>query len=924
MTTSSDSTLPKNQSAPEYGEYDKALRPSLTELDKHVKTLFITAFESQLQVIDKIHLNLITETEKLWGPDAGVGIPKMSKLLKTLNDYVEEGIPRQHAALGSYISTVAKGLDDIRSKQPVKVKRALTTSDIEVHEGDNKEEQEAKSGKKTLKSIGFSPSVAVPLKGLVAFHFSKGGRQRLLAIEHKITIVVKDFLNAWWVLVFKNLKDGDKAAERLTQLQKLVNEQHEYLKAYSIHSAAYLVQKIAEDAHKISVPQIRAAQKGKVQELDALRQQLIHEKTEWGAHMKLWTANVVLSLQLSRLKSNINTELEALKEQSENQIFEPLKRELDKAEKLLEHIENLSSQGRIEEASKLTLTLHTKVMLDELELSESVQLIKHFTRKLPSSLTTFTEEDVQVTIDASYLADYFVEMHLVSQLQALLMELPTRASSSISALANNMKLIGFTLSADTEETDGSMAIEEVLGKCRESAEEARTSLEEVRGNFFREFKEIKDKAYEKLLVNALLHEAPEGGSNGRAGGELTSNTRFFDGWLNRTGLVIHKYSRIINTQKDELLYAEYKAKNAQDESCHAVMRNFYESVSPSREVRAALPVYYRQLFVGKHAPRESLFIHREREMEQARNAVRRISQGAGGAIVAIGESLSGKSFFVEMVCRQIQTDNVYRIEPPPTGTTNPDNLLRVVAHHLGAEPNGIATFGLAPKGSVFLFDDLELWWARHKDGWKTMDLFCEVVERYSKDYIFIASMNSQAYRLIKNKRRFANAFIETISMSPFTLKKLEEALVERHKTGGLKVMLDGVAEENILPKNQRTFLETILDNSDGNIGVALHLWLGHVKQFDGHTISMKSARPKEMPVLTDKLWLIALTQIAMHKSTGLRKLSQVLNQSQSETLSLMNNMKRAALIEEVSAGGFQLSSYLQPFIMKQLKKFQLI
>ncbi len=905
-------------------EYDVKLEPHLSELENKVRALFQSCCESKLRVIEETHLSLIKETEKLWGPSAGVGTLKLSRLIKTLNEYLESGLPQQHKAVGGFITDVAKGLDEIKAMQPPRVKRPLSDPSLVKFSSDSKAEQEAKASKKTLKSLGISPKVKVPFQEVVIYQFSRQGRLRLLGIEAKVTAVVKEFLNAWSVVVYQSLKDPENAPDRINNLKKLALDQGEYLKTYVDQSAKYIVDQIAEDVHKISIIQIRALQKSRSAELDELRTKLIREKASWGQQIKLWSSSVVLSLQLSRLKNNVSAELDALLKETNDEIFDPLNREIQKAEKLLEHIGNLIDEDRMEDASKLTVTLNHKASFDEIQVNESLQFLRHFTRKLPTSVTTFTDDDVEVNIDAAYLTDYVVEMQLTSELQALLMELPSRASSSISTIANNMKLMGFTLSADVEESEGDLAVDEVLTKCIKSLEESREALNEVKVDFRHKFETIKKEAFDGLTVARLLENAPIARREKKNDGVSYDKSRFYSRWLNRTGLMIHKYSRIINTHKDELLYAEFKAKNAKDESPHAFMRNFYESVSPSSEVLSALPVYYKQLFVGKHAPRENLFIHREREIQQAKQAVKRLKLGSGGAIVALGDSLSGKSFFIEMASRIIDTEFVYRIDPPPTGSTNPDNLLKIVAHQIGVESRGIDTFGQAPVGSVFLFDDLELWWARHAEGWKTIELFCDVVERYSRDYIFIVSMNSNAYRLIKNRRRFANAFIETIPMAPFTLKKLEEALVERHKTGGLQIQLDGVSEANISAKKQKAFLETVLEKSDGNIGVAFNLWLGHIFKVDNKVLIMRSGKYRDLPIVTDKLWLIALAQLSVHKTTGPKKLSQVLSLPQGETLSLLSNLRRAALIEDIAGGGFQISPYMQPYVIKRLKKLQLI
>ena len=154
------------------------------------------------------------------------------------------------------------------------------------------------------------------------------------------------------------------------------------------------------------------------------------------------------------------------------------------------------------------------------------------------------------------------------------------------------------------------------------------------------------------------------------------------------------------------MYADFNNRNKQTLNTNAVLKTFVEQVSPKGNISSELPFYYQQLFVGKHAPKLEFLQHREYELNESQIAINRIKNGVKGGILVLGESLSGRTFFSEIVAKeQGQGARTYKIDPPITGSNRAKDLLRLLGKQIGVSNSNEEVINEAPEGSIFIFND---------------------------------------------------------------------------------------------------------------------------------------------------------------------------------------------------------------------------
>ncbi len=896
----------------------------LAKLGQDLKQGFLSNYEKHLSVTHTHHKKLLRDAHELLATSGLTRAQQEKKLINLLKGFILTELPKVQTYAENFISGCHASLKTIRQSQPVKLSRPLSQQDLLLTGNDDEMEIAAKKQFVRKRSLGLGSKLSIPLRSLVSYHFANEAVLRLESFQEKFSQVCSEFLESWIHEMLKVLDANKKASESIDSLSLLVEEQEKYLKKYLSLSANFLENLLKEDVSKISVNKIDSQYKSEAPRLKSLEAHAQAHSEEWKQKIGLLGGKSLLGLHLDALKKNLEAEIDSIVKQTNDQLFSAEEKELEKAHELLTKLESLFQHGMYLEASQLSIGLSINVRYDELQLNESFLKFKEISRKPPSLIRLLNSEHQEVPLDASYLCDYLVETNLSNPLQNVLFQFPSRCSSALLPVSTALQKIGGKVSSEQQDVLSAEALDNLLKNAKSALLASSEELQALKVQFQQKVQDIINNLEEKLEVDVLIGEAEKISAADENEEQKSGFSRFFKNWKLFTANLFYALKNQISRRKEELQYAEFKAQNAKDESLHSKLRNLFEAVSPNQKALDRLPFYYQQLFVGKHAPREGLYKNREREMRKAQVALSRIESGTGGAILAIGEAYSGTSFFCDMLLRKMGDKNIYRIDAPPGGSTKRENLFRILGHQLSHSVAGIEIIEQAPTGSVFLFNHIELWWARHENGWEVIDTICEIIEHYSREYTFIMNMNSQAYSVLKTRSNFANAFIETITMSPFTLSTFEAALAERRHTDGLKVEIDHQDEATLSISKKRSILEDILEVSQGNIGIAFHFWLGQLTEASEEDLKMKSYQHQVLPPIDNPLWLIALTQFVLHKHLNAHKLALVLKKPQDEMQALISNLQRAALIEEVTGSGYQISPYMQPFVMKRLREFRLI
>lgn len=334
--------------------------------------------------------------------------------------------------------------------------------------------------------------------------------------------------------------------------------------------------------------------------------------------------------------------------------------------------------------------------------------------------------------------------------------------------------------------------------------------------------------------------------------------------------------------------------------------DFVNAMYPSKTVLGELPFYYKQLFQGKHLPVHHEYIGRDRALDQVESAIK---EGRRGAILIVGKSSTGKTHFSDFIAHTKFSGKVYTIDVVgKQGTIR--ELHREMAAVTGKPGEMEQCLSALPRHSTIVLNDIEVWWNRNleKDALGTLT---EIIEKFSHKHQFILNTNLYAMEALSKQGLLQKIVTTTIMLSPVSKEALKAIILERHKVGGLDLVIQG--EENRMEgKYFNQLINKIYAESDGNIGLGLQIWLKQSQNVTDRKIYMKEQPKLEMLKVNEDFWKLILYQVLINKNLSRAKLAALFGEDLLEETVYIQELLKAGILEEIRKNTFTLSNIVKP------------
>jgi len=392
--------------------------------------------------------------------------------------------------------------------------------------------------------------------------------------------------------------------------------------------------------------------------------------------------------------------------------------------------------------------------------------------------------------------------------------------------------------------------------------------------------------------------------------------------------------------------------------------NILEAVSPEARIIDALPFYYRQLFVGKQNVDRAFWTGRQTALADAEKAVkwfrlgltRKDIFGSGGLLIA-GEQNSGKTYLSQYIAGKFFNKKmIYQINAPDVGSINIADFEEAVMKALNPEQVNIEagtetkTLATLNAQSVFIINDLELWWERSENGLIVIKHILRMINKYSNKYFFLVNINIYSYRYINKFVPLEKVFLKILDCEPFNAEELKDIILFRHKSTGLKYKLKNHREDDISVWRQAQLFSKHFNYSKGNIGVALQAWVSNIESVnvvdksgdisfrkDSGRINIKEPKIPDLSRLKymDPDWFLIILQFILHKRLSVEKIARISAESSHDLKRHLRDMIRVGVIvktqkirplrsgdtpssTEAEEHIFELNSFLRPHLVNEM------
>lgn len=542
----------------------------------------------------------------------------------------------------------------------------------------------------------------------------------------------------------------------------------------------------------------------------------------------------------------------------------------------------------------------------------------------------FAESDVR-TIALRKQAQFFVGTELISNVRNSMDGVSVTLKDTASRLGDKLRLASFNIEnlilqgEGNEDNSQSIQLQEKLAAdlLKDIAEEeskVSTLLEKFSKDLNQYIKATIDPLYQ------LIYSRMDNGTQERAKRKLSNpvlksignGMQVIRSFINRQVVRI-LYSRsegIMLAQKFTNFEKEFKISNQ-------LIQEMLVGLSGQKQILNNIPFYYASLFSGSTTLNRELWVIRSKEQKEAEAIANRFKSGYSGGLLITGGRNTGKSTLSKYIAKTYLPNHELNIvKPPKGGSVRKDDFHKALKKALNIETDVYGFLNSSPNKRAIIINDLELWWERHEDGLEIVKEIASFIETFGSDIFIIVNCGSLSYQLINRLVKLDTSFMGQIECEPFNAEELKQLVLSRHRTGGLKLQLNGKSEDKLTEWNLAQLFNKYFNLSDGNPGYTLNVWLSNITKVVGKTIHIKlpvMPNVSHLNSVSDELWMVIL-QIALHRRCSIDRLARVLRQNESKTKDLLKNMQRSGLVEERFPGIFAINALLEPHLVGKLKE----
>ncbi|MCK6621559.1 MAG: amino acid permease [Calditrichaceae bacterium] len=746
--------------------------------------------------------------------------------------------------------------------------------------------------------------------------------------------------------------ERQKAEKQLALLRNTVRETQADFYRSLRENARGGIQALSQDLQDLEIRRKLKKEYRVPKSAAALRQQIAEAPEAWLRHRETYLNIALLDVWLMSLQNRVRVIVQRIRQDInlnlEANLLHPLK-------ELCRGLEAVREEGKESEdrpAALARLAPGGQFNFDEDEIAQTfLKEIREATDDLPETIETFNEESfnqsaaqpfeeaARFTISLRRLVEYLIEEEFIDPLRDYLEKLPRQFRRAEEVTRDALRLVTFqAVSLEEagnaeEKTAARENIDAILESSQKRVEEERRNIDALQEQFNQTIERLLDKTFEQMNTYTVTRLAENLKHYIRTHEGQKVLSKFEAARESAAAFLKDKLVRLWYRRSESLLAArKLQVSEEYQKNIIYQLLNLRESVSPRPEVLNALPFYYRQVFSREPNIHPNFWVAREKELKLGETALERFRAGFPGALLVTGEENSGKtSLCYSLAHKQFARNNIFSVHPPAGGTIDPEVFREAVMSALRAKDLYLRgqlpqVFNALPPNSVLILDDLELWWERSEKGFAVIDLIVELINDFGGKCFFIANGNLHSFQLLNRIRKIENHFLGFIECQPFDAEALKDAVMLRHRSTGLKIELNGQAEDELSELRLARLFNAYFDYSAGNVGAALQGWISHIENFNQGRLALRLPEPPDTASLEnlESAWVALLAQVLLHKRLTPARLERIMDDPAQEWQAPLAALKRAGLVIEGTNGTLEIDPYLYPHLYRKFRQMEIL
>jgi len=949
----------------------------MMEVNRYLKTNYLVklfGYHANLisHIEDTANKSFANIREKVVGEEFGqqqkVVIKFESNLLfrlrKIISDFDQEIFDIQQAKLNDSINYFFQEIEKIINSSPVKVDVLLNDADLDFAQADTLSDKlfvfrhkffkGIKNGGQAMQSVKYRArlknSLTASTTKLVYEMLEKWGGSTLQYVIKSRTMLYR-IAEIFYELEKKsafgiNLKLLDEKQQAVKKeidtLTISTREANDALTQYLLSNINQFIQKFATQFDRINPNKAFSDIHYDEQSTKNIRNFIMTIPPVWQQNQHLLFNTIKLKLGLLAVTTKLRSILNSVAHETDFTFQrEFVAQEIEMRDRLIKFANQVKSGTSV----KYNPENYGEMEQRETFLAYFNQLIEKTYRKiklatsvLPQSIELMAEESVNnfyprqfkdidtVNISVAELMDYILQSEFVEPWQNLISQIPAKLERINGSINKVIRNLTFGIEKESENSkDGTAKPEKIIPLLDEQIMLFEKEIEkstDVKTQIANLFYERLNTFEDRLSFHSFIKSASHLKQYIR---DIESRKRWYYLQTFRRAakhIVQHQLNQFWYRQSIGVMFTQ-RLRNESKTNRFRINDaiNLAEKVSVNPDISQKIPSYYSRLFIRKQYYLNEFWVGRKKELSEAGKAVRRYHENLNGGILVLGDNNAGKTFFAQyFVNKFCQDASIYNLTPPYGGSADVAIFKESLESTFEIQGSYYRIFNSLPTDCVLIIDDLSLWWEKSKNGHEVIEMIVSLIDKYSSKCLFVVALNKQSFELINRIGQIENYFINTIELEPFNSEELQQIVLARHKSSGMKLKLSNSLREHLRPWDYARLFAKYFSYSKGNAGVVLTAWLANIAEIDRNVISVVPPKVPDISVLEQLKpeWYLLIVQLMLHKRANLRKLSRISLESIQEVKGKIEILKRSGLVIEQQPGIYEVNNYLYPHIQSIL------
>lgn len=836
---------------------------------------------------------------------------------KRMDDFSANDIPYLSKKLGYTSDHILGSLASKELGLPKKVKRRIEFGWLNSEKSDTIKLRSLKKRKQLLKKIGVSKEYKIPVKAIFRHRINHDYQLGIVQLQNSIglaTFTANDIIQKALgeIITLTIDESADYQIEVSEVFDRLKTEIREIAGGLSVETSNLHVEvcnQLADDLNRIDASEIIRRDSNIKRNIKQAKKDIESYSDYWKVNQSKFTELLKLGVHLAEIRS----QLTALHVASDHSL------QVDYVNPM-EELFTFSNKKRVKGEDfpdSLDISLSRELM-DQI-LPIEIEKLLNIARSLPTkveiidseSLNNFREsqrESVKfITINPSEVGEVLIENSISLRLQNSLRGSISNITNLYQRSKNTMKLI--LDQKENKESDAPNQKRLIKKEVKDSMQTLSHEFDTEKKRLSGELREIFLTTAQQLDTQYFLKHSEELKNTARVIKRRKRIGRIYDSWRDTFRTKISELSAIILNNKERFEYEKFLDVKSQFLTKSMKYASFSESIAPYKNSQSEIPLLYKESFSMKRRGTIGSLVNREREMNLALNILER-SNRSGGILAIVGEPLSGKSFMADAIVKNFKDHTVHRINPTKETKVDAKYLRRRILR--SKSDAGSSVHSLPP---IYVFEDIELWWERSSNGWNIIDEWLKILSTELSGAKVIISISSKSYELFSCRSNFLSMVAGSVHLSPFSEGNMTDVLLQTHSVGAVDLFFENELIDKISLRKRRRVIRHLHKVSNGNIGVALQLWIAWCKVNDEGTIEFVPSEIKTLDLQTGSMDFTVLEQFCFHYSMNEEKLERVFgSDNHLEVKRSIDNLLRGELLVRSRDGFMYIPNTLRFFV----------